>query len=158
MKQIAIFFIFLLLVSCQYFEAKKTSKDAILKKELKTFNWNEVDTYPSFPVCDSLDTLTNKKQCFETTLANHISTQLAKETFVVTQDINDTIMLQFQVSKLGGLSLLKSKIDSLTIIEIPNIKNLLNDSLDSLPKIFPALKRGQQVTTEFNLPIIIHMN
>ncbi|WP_417556708.1 hypothetical protein [Mesoflavibacter zeaxanthinifaciens] len=158
MKQIAIFFIFLLLVSCQYFEAKKTSKDAILKKELKTFNWNEVDTYPSFPVCDSLDTLTNKKQCFETTLANHISTQLAKETFVVTQDINDTIILEFLISEKGQLQIEKFTVDSLTITELPNIQQIIESSLDSLPPIYAALKRGQQVKTQFKLPIILQVN
>ena len=108
----------------------KNIKDAILKKELKTFNWNEVDTYPSFPVCDSLDTLTNKKQCFETTLANHISTQLAKETFVVTQDINDTIILEFLISEKGQLQIEKFTVDSLTIAELPNIQQIIENRND----------------------------
>ena len=47
------------------------------------------------------------------------------------------------------------EVDSLTNQEIPNIKVLLAKSIDSLPKIFPAIKRGQQVKTEFKLPIII---
>ena len=148
----------LILASCEYFKVKKTSSEAILKEELQTFNWNDVDEYPSFSLCDYSITKEERKVCFQHTLTTHITDFLQKETIIVTQDINDTIMLQFQVSKLGGLSLLKSRIDSLTINEIPNIKNLLNESLDSLPKIFPALKRGQQVTTEFNLPIIIHVN
>ena len=52
----------------------------------------------------------------------------------------------------------EAKIDALIIEEIPNINVLINQSLDSLPQIFPANKRGQQVTTEFNLPIIIKVN
>lgn len=158
MKQIVTFFLFFLLVSCQYFEAKKTTKDAILKKELKTFNWNEVDTYPSFPVCDSIQRLTNKKHCFENTLANHISTQLAKENFVVTQDINDTIILEFLISEKGQLQIQQFSVDSLTIAELPNIQQIIENSIDSLPPIYAAIKRGQQVKTQFKLPIILQVN
>lgn len=158
MRYFSVFLFFLMLTSCEYFNVKKTSTEAILKEELQTFNWNDVDEYPSFSICDYSITKEERKVCFQHTLTTHITDFLQKEAIVVTQDINDTMMLQFQVSKLGKLVLLKSKIDSLTINEIPNIKSLLDKSLDSLPKIFPALKRGQQVTTEFNLPIIIHVD
>lgn len=158
MKHFYVFIVFLMLMSCEYFNAKKTSSEAILKEELQTFNWNDVDEYPSFSICDSSNTKQERKQCFENTLTTYITTYLQKDTIVVTQDINDTIHLQLQVSGKGLLSLVDIQVDSLTIQEIPNIKALLAQSLDSLPKIFPALKRGQQVKTEFKLPIIIHVN
>lgn len=147
-----------MLVSCEYFNAKKTSSEAILKEELQTFNWNDVDEYPSFSICDSSTTKQERKQCFENTLTTYITTYLRKDTIVVTQDIKDTIQLQLQVSGKGLLLLVDIQVDSLTLHEIPNIKELLAQSLDSLPKIFPALKRGQQVKTEFKLPIIIQVN
>ena len=65
--------------------------------------------------------------------------------------------LQFQVSEKGNLTLLTFEVDSVTIQEISNIKSLIHKSLDSLPKIFPAIKRRQQVKTEFELPIIINV-
>jgi len=144
-----------MLTSCEYFNVKKTSSEAILKEELQTFNWNEVDKYPTFSICDSLVSKPESKQCFEHVLTSHITTFLQKETIIVTQDIQDTIGLQFQVSENGVLSLMQIDVDSLTNSEIPNIKVMLSQSLDSLPEIFPALKRGQQVKTEFKLPIII---
>tara|TARA_R110000868_G_scaffold89492_3_gene249115 strand:- start:22833 stop:23270 length:438 start_codon:yes stop_codon:yes gene_type:complete len=145
-------------MSCEYFNAKKTSSDAILQEELQTFNWNDVDEYPSFSVCDSSATKQQRKQCFEITLTTYITNFLQRDTIVVTQNIEDTINLQLQISDKGVLSLVDVKIDSITYKEIPNIKEILAQSLDSLPKIFPALKRGQQVKTEFKLPIIIHVN
>lgn len=158
MKHILIFFTLILLTSCEYFKVKKTSSEAILNEELQTFNWNEVDTYPTFSSCDSSATKPEKDQCFEWTLTTHITDYLRKETIIVSQDINDTIVLDFQVSETGSLSLLDSEIDSITLQEIPNIKVLLSRSLDSLPKMFPAIKRGQQVRTQFKLPIIISVN
>lgn len=145
-------------MSCEYFNVKKTSSEAILKEELQTFNWNEVDEYPSFSLCDSSANKQERKQCFETILTTHITNSLQKDTIVVSQDIEDTLLLQLQVSETGILSLVNLKVDSLTNHEIPNIKELLAKGLDSLPKIFPAIKRGQQVKTEFKLPVIIHVN
>tara|TARA_R110002049_G_scaffold305738_1_gene503143 strand:- start:14728 stop:15204 length:477 start_codon:yes stop_codon:yes gene_type:complete len=158
MKQICVFLVVVTLTSCKYFDVKKTSSEAILNEELQTFNWKEVDTYPTFSSCDSLASKMENERCFEHTLTAHITDYLQKETIVVTQDVHDTILLDFQVSEMGKLSLLHSKIDSITLQEIPNIQELLLLSLDSLPKVFPAIKRGQQVKTQFKLPIIISVN
>jgi len=158
MRQICVFLLLIVLTSCEYFNVKKISSDAILKEELQTFKWNEVDEYPTFSSCDSSASKAERKQCFENTLANGITSQIQKEHIVVTQDINDTVMIKFQVSETGNLSLLTIEADSITKQEIPNIEMLFLKSLDSLPKIFPALKRSQQVTTEFTLPIIISVN
>lgn len=158
MRQTIVLLLFLMLTSCEYFKVKKTSPEAILKEELQTFNWNDVDEYPSFSVCDSLTAKQDKKSCFQKVLTTHISEFLKNEIIVVSKDISDTIVLNFQVSETGNLKLLHAKIDTVTTKEIPEIKSLLAKSLDSLPKIFPAIKRGQQVKTEFKLPVIIKVN
>lgn len=157
MRNFLIFIFFLSLISCDYFNVKKTSSEAILKEELQTFNWNEVDAYPSFSDCDSSLTKLVGKLCFERVLRRHIMASLQQEIIIVTQDIRDTLYLDFLLSEKGDLTLQKVDVDSITIAEIPSIKELLNNSLDSLPKIFPATKRGQQVKTEFKLPIIINV-
>ncbi|WNH08283.1 hypothetical protein [Thalassobellus suaedae] len=157
MKHLYVFILVFMLTSCEYFNVKKTSSEAILNEELQTFNWNDVDAYPTFSSCDSMLTKQEKKQCFESHLTTQIFSFLESEGIVVTQDINDTIVLSFEVSETGVLSLSSSKIDTLTFQEIPNIKTLLNKSIDSLPKIFPAIKRGQQVKIAFELPVIINV-
>ncbi len=158
MRQICVFLVVTLLTSCEYFNVKKTSSEAILNEELQTFNWNDVDEYPTFSSCDSLSTKQEKKQCFTDVLTDHIFKYLQSEIIIVTKDVNDTIDLKFQVSKEGAIVLLETKVDSLTLQEIPNINDLLASSLDSLPEVFSAIKHGQQVTTEFKLPIIIGVN
>jgi len=159
MKPIYVILLLTVLNSCEYFNVKKVSSETILQEELQTFNWSDVDEYPSFSKCDSLTSgKEGKKQCFEQTLTNFITDYLQKEPIIVTKDVNDTIQLSLKVSEKGNLILLSTEIDSLVNAEIPNIRQLLTDSLDSLPKIFPAIKRGQEVTTEFKLPIIISVN
>ena len=158
MKQIYVFILVLALTSCEYFNAKKTTPEAILKEELQSFNWNDVDVYPSFSVCDSIDSKSEKTACFTEILTNHILDYLQNKSIVVTHDVSDTINLKFQVSETGVLSLLNIETDSLILKEIPNIGALIYSSLDSLPKVFPAIKRGQQVKTEFELPVVIQAN
>lgn len=158
MKQTLVFILVLMLFSCEYFNVKKTSPEVILEEELQTFNWQDVDEYPSFVECDSLLSKEDKKDCFQSVLTIHICKYLKDEKLVVTQDITDTINLHFKISNNGQILLTDFDVDSLTMQEIPNIKYLIDKSLDSFPKVFPAIKRGQQVTTEFSLPVIINVN
>ncbi len=158
MKYLTILFLILCVSSCDYFDKKKVYSEDILKEDLQTFNWNEVDEYPTFSVCDNASTKAQRKDCFETTLTTFILSQLANETIIVTKDINDTIMITFQISEKGKLSVIDIKSSDLIKEQIPEMDALLIESLKDLPKIFPAIKRSQQVKTEFKLPVVIYVN
>ena len=158
MKQLTVFILLLCLYSCDYFDKKKVNTQDIVNEELQTFNWNDVDEYPSFKTCESLSSKQESKQCFETTLITHITNKLSDEIIVVTENVEDTVVIKFHISETGNLSVLNIKNKETTKEQIPNLDSLLLKSLDSLPRIFPAIKRGQQVKTEFTLPIVIQMN
>ncbi|MFH4966904.1 hypothetical protein V8G61_01760 [Gaetbulibacter sp. M240] len=136
---------------------KKTSSEAILKEKLETFNWNDVDEYPSFSFCDSLIEKQAVKSCFENYITKNILNFLENEKLVVTRDVNDTIALNFQISDTGEIVLSDFDVDSVTAQEIPEIKSLIQKSIGALPKIYPATKQGQQVKTKFELPLVIHV-
>ena len=157
MKQLYLGILVLSLTSCKYFDVKKTSSEAILKEKLETFDWNDVDEYPSFSFCDSLIEKQAVKQCFENYITRNILENLEKEKLVVTHDVSDTIELDFQISEKGAITLSDFEVDSLTLREIPDIKSLIQNSIGALPKIYPATKQGQQVKTKFELPLVIHV-
>lgn len=147
-----------MVVSCDFFNVKKTSTEAILKEELKSFNWNDVDEYPSFSSCDSISEKQVQKQCFEITLTNHLLKNLSKENLIVKDDLNDTIFIDFKLSETGKMSILNIQSNQKIHEEIPEIDQLIRLSIESLPQIYPAIKRGQQVNTQFRLPVIIRSN
>ncbi|AUC82578.1 hypothetical protein [Lacinutrix sp. Bg11-31] len=154
-------FIFLLIIcatSCEYFNAKKITSESIYNEEIKMVNWNAVDTYPAFSACDTFETKEEKKTCFENTLSQHITSRLQNETIVVSQDIEDTVVLEFQISELGEITIKHIDLNETTETEIPEIKNMIANSLNTLPQVFPAIKRNQPVKTEFKLPIVIIVN
>lgn len=154
MKRFVIFLL-LLVVSCDYFENKKIKTEDIVEKEIQTIDWNVVDVYPSFTVCDSMTEKQTKKHCFETTILNHVNDYLSNQNMIVSRDIEDTISMKLAIDRLGNISILDIKTKPETREVIPEIDSLLMGSFSSLPKIFPAVKRGQQVNTEFVLPVVV---
>ncbi|WP_179021732.1 hypothetical protein [Winogradskyella forsetii] len=158
MNRIVFLLIFFLITSCNYFDKKKVYPEDLLEEELQTFNWNEVDTYPTFSSCDTLTAKEESKACFQNTLITSVNQFLEAQNIVVSNDVNDTIRLNIKIDNYGALAIESIKIQPETIEEIPEIDSLLRQSLKSIPKIYPAIKRGQQVTTAFELPVIVRIN
>ncbi|MCL6219500.1 hypothetical protein [Zunongwangia pacifica] len=145
----------LILISCN-FETKKISSEEVLEQESKSLNWKEVDEYPAFEECQQETELIAARNCFETAVAKNIYAYLEQQQPVVSKSIDDTIYIYLEVTKTG-----KPEIDSISAIDstvtnqLPKIENWLRESIDSLPKIYPASKRGIPVSTAFKMPIVI---
>ena len=155
MRYIISLFFLVFFFSCELNINKKISVDEILDEEWRTFNWSDVDEYPSFSHCDSLQTLSLKKECFITTLSDQISKDLIINTKTVNRTIQDTVMLRFVISKNGEITLEELIVDKNIIDLKGTINSSFESSIDKLPKIFPAIKRGQQVNVKFSLPIFV---
>jgi hypothetical protein len=142
-------------MSCDLFNKKKVYSQDLLENELELFTWNDVDEYPTFASCDSTLGKANKKQCFENTLRDILNSNLSQYHIFVSESIEDTVKLKITIDNEGEFSINSIESNALTKQEIPQLDSLLRQSLDSLPKIFPAIKRSQQVTTQFSFPVII---
>lgn len=155
MKRILIFLVLINMMSCDDFNKKKVYSQDLLENELESFTWNDVDEYPTFASCDSTLGKSNKKQCFENTLRDILNTNLSQYHITVSESIEDTVQIKITIDKEGRLIVNSIECNALTQQEIPQLDSLLRKSLNDLPKIFPAIKRSQQVTTQFNLPVIL---
>jgi hypothetical protein len=144
--------------SCNYYEKKKLNSNTILMDELKTFNWNEVDRYPNFENCTDSINFQDNKNCFEHTITTHISKYFSTQNIIVTQTVSDTILIDLLVSKNGEIKIFQTQTHELTKQQIPELDSILKSSLEGLPKLYPAIKRSQQVQTVFQLPIILRVD
>jgi hypothetical protein len=155
MKYILPFLLLVFFFSCEFNINKKISVAEILDEEWKVFNWSEVDEYPSFITCDTLSTTSLKKECFNSILSNQISVDLISNSKIVNRTIQDTVILKFTISKDGEIDLDELILDE-SVIDLRNLIDLsFKSSIKKLPKIFPAIKRGQQVNVKFTLPIFV---
>ena len=158
MRYLAFVLLFCSFYSCNYYEKKKLDSDTILMEELKTFNWNEVDRYPNFENCENSIDFQDSKNCFEQTITTHISEYFGIQNIIVTQTVSDTITINLVVSKSGELQISEIQTQELTREQIPMLDSILIRSLKGLPKLYPAIKRSQQVQTAFQLPIILRVD
>jgi len=75
---------------------------------------------------------------------------------VVSQKIDETIFVKLMIDHKGKVSL--QKVDGMSDIlqkEIPALDSLLHKSIQNLPKLQPAIKRGIPVVAQYQLPIKI---
>ena len=135
--------------------SKKISVDEFVNDEMKSFNWSEVDQFPVFENCTQINETSEKNNCFIRTISDSLSLNFIKNDLVLNRTLIDTVFIKFKVDKKG-------------IIEIENIeigekilpyKEVINQSFvktaANLPKLYPAIKRGQEVDVTFDLPILV---
>ncbi|MFD1062976.1 hypothetical protein ACFQ1Q_06930 [Winogradskyella litorisediminis] len=142
-------------LSCDYFEKKKIKTEDIVSQELQHIDWNAVDSYPTFAMCHTKSEKEENRRCFEQIILGSVNSYLSKQNIIVSEDVDDTIMVKLQINKLGEISVLDINSKPETQRIIPAIDSLLIGSISKLPKIYPAIKRGQQVQTEFVLPVVV---
>lgn len=142
---------------CNYFEIKVPVQEELLKKELKKVNWSEVDEFPSFGNCDSIEGKVQKRTCFFTYLTMLIQEKLSADTLTVLYPKLDTINVKVTVFANATLKFEPQMMDSLTCY-LPKIDSILKAKLINFPKINPALKRGMPVNTEFVVPVVLMVN
>ena len=155
-KTLIIIFCFLS-ISCEFdFQIdKKITVDEFINEELKSLNWNDVDQYPVFENCLEINNVKNKNNCFVETITSSFRENLKTNSLVLNRTLIDTARMFLKVNKIGKIS-----IENMTISEQNNkyrevITKSFENTVSSLPKLYPAIKRGQAVDVRFNIPIII---
>ena len=89
------------------------------------------------------------------TLLRHFSDTLEKSEFVLQEAVNDTILVDFVMEDTGSITLMNIHNDAALRKQLPDFEKQIKNSLGSLPKIQPALKRGIPVRAKFRIPIVL---
>jgi hypothetical protein len=154
-KRIPLLVLLLLsIASCQYVNRQIPDQDELLKKELKSINWNQVDELPNFASCDSVADKTQKKQCFFDYLTQLIQQKLNGDTLSVLYPQLDTIDVKVTVLPNATFEFEPQLNDSLAY-DTAKIDSIIKTRLVDFPKVNPAIKRGIPVKTQFILPVIL---
>lgn len=145
----------LIFVGCKNFKTKKVSSDELVVKELRQINWKDVENYPSFPACENLVEKKAQQDCFEKNMTRYLYKGLQTQQAFVVDSIDQKLWMRISISATG-----KPAIDSLNIpmelkTQLPKLAQWLHEAVDSLPKIYPAQKRGIPVATSFKMPLHI---
>jgi len=155
-KTLLIFsFFFFLACDLDFQISKKISVDEFVNDEMKSFNWSEVDQFPVFENCTQINETSQKNNCFIRTISDSLSLNFIKNDLVLNRTLIDTVFIKFKVDKKGII-----EIDNIEIgKKILQYEEVINQSFvktaANLPKLYPAIKRGQEVDVTFDLPILV---
>lgn len=155
MKKLVFFFTFIALTSCNYLDKKVPSEQELLTKQLQQINWNEVDEYPSFNECETLEDKSQQKQCFFEFLTSTIQEKLSIDTLSILFPELDTIEVKVTVFPNSTLLFEPQFPKDSVAYDVVKIDSILHARLVEFPKVNPATKRGIPVKTQFILPVII---
>ena len=157
MRKTSLIFSFFFFLACDldFQISKKISVDEFVNDEMKSFNWSEVDQFPVFENCTQINETSKKNNCFIRTISDSLSFNFIKNDLVLNRTLIDTVFIKFKVDKKGII-----EIDNIEIGEkILQYKEVINQSFvkttANLPKLYPAIKRGQEVDVTFDLPILV---
>lgn len=142
----------LFLVSCEFFQKKELSNDAVIDTII---DFNSVDVFPLFPSCQNIPSQEKQRICSQIKLSEHIYTSLVSSQITTAKKVNDTLYLKLHIDTIGKVTLVNLKTSELLLEQLPNVDSLILNSISSLPNLKPAIKRGMPVATEFTLPIVV---
>ena len=149
------YILILIFFSCDFTSNKELVVEDLVSNDLKTFNWNDVDTYPRFQNCDTIINKESNFDCFVNTITSNLQSNLINNSVVVNSSLSDTLIINFNVTNKGNIVL--SELSNESVISELNvlIDSIFKHTVLDLPKLYPAIKRGQPVKTKFILPILI---
>lgn len=157
LKYFVVVILVLSLNSCEFLQNKT---GIYLKNPIQDtiINIHIIDEYPSFTYCDSIKEVGLKTRCFKNNLYQHFSSILLEHTFTSTKSIHETVNVKIKIDNKGNSYLIG--IDSVQIVreEIPILDSLIAASVENLPKLSPAKKRGICISTEYIIPIRIDLD
>ena len=144
----------LFITSCDKFSFSKNKNI----KDLDTIvDFSSVDTFPSFKPCDSIIDKTKKTDCFRTTIHQKIGAELLKHTFLIKDSIDELIYVDLIINSKGIFTLHAIQSSNNIKKVLPQLDGLLRESVEKLPKIYAANKRGIPVSVKYSLPIRIKL-
>ena len=115
-------------------------------------------------VCDSATTKAGQKECFEKTFAALFQERLKKDPYEVTEPVTERILLNIRVDNTGKIVLLDMQADDRTRELLSTENESFEDSLRANLSVLsdndaikPATKNGQNVSTQFKLPVEINV-
>ena len=118
-------------------------------------DFTSVDFSPSFKACDSLIDKTKKADCFRNTIHQKIGAELQKHSLIIKDSIDEVVFVDILISSKGEVIFQEITSTENLKQQLPQLDSLLQQSVQKLTNIYPAIKRGIPVTTKYRLPIRI---
>lgn len=143
------------LSSCQWFASREARTKAYIEEEMKQIDFNQLDQFPLFEICDETASKFRQQDCFESTMLMNLSLIMEENGVTFQGPAGDTLWLDFTVDQQGVVTLDSTAFSNATANKYPGIYETMSQSMSDLPPLEPALKRGVPVAAEFRIPLVL---
>ena len=147
----------LLCTSCDYFSSQKSTATTTIQLLPAVVDFTSVTKYPLFPDCNDAKEDGNRKECFETSITQKLTELLAKHELRVDREVNDKVSIDILIDLTNRASLVRINSPQIITKELPNLEEIIRESIRELPPIEPARKNGMRVKSQYRMEIIIQM-
>ena len=153
-----IFSLFLVLLTCTSCDFFKLKKPLQLQELDTSIDFSSVDASPTFENCVDFIDKTAKSNCFRITISTRLSKSLASYGFEVLHPIEEQIQVVLLIDAQGKITVKRIVSSDAVRASIQKLDSFIVLSVANLPTLFPALKRGIPVATQYQIPIEIRLN
>lgn len=155
-RAIPLLFGCIFLVSCEYFSSTNPDSQNGNQQQSDTIiDLAKVDIYPIFYDSEDYSEESDQKECFEALLSKRLSELLNKNDLKVKKVVNDTTYINLFIDNKGKASVVSINSPQNVKEQLPQLDSIIESSVDSLPKMKPAVKRYILVNSQYKLAIII---
>ncbi|MHA7058794.1 hypothetical protein ACWGOQ_0016335 [Aquimarina sp. M1] len=156
-KSCYIYLLIFTFFSCDSFIVKKENQEKVLEEKWNEIDKNQVDEPPLFEACEHMSE-EEQKSCFQETINKHISKHLADHTITVKEAINDTVWVPILITKNSEIILEDFSVPEMIQSQIPDFRVLIQESIQSLPRVDAAHTRGTPTSARYKLPVVIKID
>lgn len=152
-QTISLFLIIFLCASCEYFSSDTSASKSNFEISSTIIDFTKVDVYPIFTDCENYAENDNQKECFHSTITQKLGESLSKADIKVKKAVNDTAWVDILIDNTGRASIVN--VNSTTAIDeqIPDFRQVLEQSINRLPTMKPAVKRGIFVKSQYRMAV-----
>lgn len=87
-----------------------------------------------------------------------MTASLLLHTFTVSKSIDEVVRIQLKIDNQGRCELMQIISSKKVQKMLPELDNVIRESVERLPTLFPALKRGIPVTSIYEIPIVVKID
>ena len=154
MLRVLVVIFVLILTSCDR-SSSSTSTVQQLKLLDTVIDYTSVDVYPLFSDCQELEDKQAQKECFEIALTDLLAEKLHRIDYEVKQEVNDSSYVDLLINTNGKTRVVAINSPSSIKTNLPQLDSIIKKSVDELPIVQPALKRGIPVRSQYQLAVVV---
>lgn len=118
-------------------------------------DYTSVDVYPLFSNCTETDEKHSQKECFDHALTEKLSKSLHKVKYKVKKNVNDSSLVKLLINNNGKAKVVSIESPQIIKENLPQLDSIIKASVNELPVIKPAVKRGIPVKSQYKLAVVV---